>query len=82
MFVNGKPFQPSLMFVGKAGAYPIEEPFRCCTLGQASGLAHKQETRLERLTRDKHSNLLRNFINHRQKGFIALVSMLKRPFCP
>ncbi len=23
------------MFVGKEGAYPIEEPFRCSTLGQA-----------------------------------------------
>ena len=27
MFVPGKPFQPSLMFAGKAGAYPIEAPF-------------------------------------------------------
>ncbi len=26
-------FQPSLMFVGKAGAYLSEEPFRCSTLG-------------------------------------------------
>jgi hypothetical protein len=25
VFVTGRPFQPSLMFVGKAGAYPIEE---------------------------------------------------------
>jgi hypothetical protein len=24
VFVPGKPFQPSLMFAGKAGAYPIE----------------------------------------------------------
>jgi hypothetical protein len=28
VFVPGKPFQPSLMFVGKAGAYPIELHFR------------------------------------------------------
>jgi hypothetical protein len=28
VFVRGKPFQPSLMFVGKAGAYPNEESFR------------------------------------------------------
>jgi hypothetical protein len=28
VFVPGKPFQHNLMFVGKAGAYPIEEPFR------------------------------------------------------
>ncbi len=25
-FVPGKPFQPSLMFAGKAGAYPSEAP--------------------------------------------------------
>ena len=31
MFVPDKPFQPRLLFVGKAGAYPIEEPFRCST---------------------------------------------------
>jgi hypothetical protein len=29
LFVRGKPFQTSLIFVGKAGAYPIETPFRC-----------------------------------------------------
>jgi len=28
-----KPFQPSLMFVGKAGAYPSEAPFSYSTLG-------------------------------------------------
>jgi hypothetical protein len=33
MFVPGKPLQPLLGFVGKAGAYPSEEPFRCSTLG-------------------------------------------------
>jgi hypothetical protein len=27
VFVPGKPFQPSLMFAGKAGAYPSEAPF-------------------------------------------------------
>jgi hypothetical protein len=34
MFVPGKPFQPSLMFAGKAGAYPSEAP-------KAPGLTHK-----------------------------------------
>jgi hypothetical protein len=29
MFVPGKPFQRSLMFAGKAGAYPSEAHFRC-----------------------------------------------------
>jgi len=32
VFVPGKPFQPSLMFAGKAGAYPSEASFRCSTL--------------------------------------------------
>jgi len=41
LFVLGKPFQPILMFAGKAGAYPSEAPFRCCTLGYAAGLIHK-----------------------------------------
>ncbi len=27
MFVPGKPFQPNLMFAGKAGAYLNEAPF-------------------------------------------------------
>ncbi len=31
-FVPGKPFQLSLMFVGKAGAYPSEAPFRFSNL--------------------------------------------------
>jgi hypothetical protein len=31
MFVPRQPFQPSLMFVGKAGAYPSEAPFICST---------------------------------------------------
>jgi len=33
VFVPGKPFKPSLIFAGKAGAYPSEAPFRCSTLG-------------------------------------------------
>jgi hypothetical protein len=33
VFVPGKPFQPSLMFVGKERTHHIEEPFRCTTLG-------------------------------------------------
>jgi hypothetical protein len=32
-FVGGKSIQPSLMFVGETGAYPIEEPFWCSTQG-------------------------------------------------
>jgi hypothetical protein len=41
----------------KAGAYPIETPCRCFTLGPAPALIPKHWTRLERLARDKHSSL-------------------------
>ncbi len=34
----GKPLQPSLMFVGKAGAYPSGAPFSFSPLGRALGL--------------------------------------------
>jgi hypothetical protein len=33
MLVLGKPFLDSIMFTGKAGAYPSETPFRCPPLG-------------------------------------------------
>jgi len=39
------------MFVGKAGTYPSEAPFRW----YAPGIAHKDQTRPERLVRDKRS---------------------------
>ncbi len=32
VFVPGKPFQPGIVFVGKAGAYPSELTFRYSTL--------------------------------------------------
>jgi hypothetical protein len=66
VFVPGKPFQPRLIFVGKTGAYPIEEPSR--------GQCYKHflvrdlkilvlsysvlSTRLEKFVKDKHSSLL------------------------
>ncbi len=31
----GRPFQPRLMLLSKAGAYSSEVPFRCSTLGEA-----------------------------------------------
>ncbi len=34
-------FQPSLVFAGKARAYPTEAPFRCSTLRKAPSLTHK-----------------------------------------
>ena len=41
MFIIGKPFQLSLIFVRKAGAYPSETPLSCSTLRYAPGLAPK-----------------------------------------
>jgi len=41
MFVLGKPFQPSLVFAVKAGAYPSEAPFRLLTLPTNTRLGRK-----------------------------------------
>jgi hypothetical protein len=38
MFVPGRPFQPSIMFAGKAGAYASGATFRCPLLGGLLGL--------------------------------------------
>ncbi len=65
VFVPGNPFQSSLMFVGKDWStwYALH-----------SGLLRQtiQQTRLERLTRDRHSSLLRKIVNYGQKSFIRL----------
>ncbi len=42
-------------------------PFRCYTLGYAPGLTHRHETRLEGLSRDKHSGLLRKYVTYGRK---------------
>jgi hypothetical protein len=54
------------MFIGKARAYPIEEPSRFSTIGKVADLAHKQLTGLERLARHNRSNLLRIILNYGQ----------------
>jgi len=38
VFVSGKLFQRTLMFVGKPRAYPIETPFMCSNLGLSLAL--------------------------------------------
>ncbi len=65
MFVPGKPLQTSLTFVDRATAYL----FACSTLRYVHGLTHNHETKLERLTRDKHSSLVRTFVNYSCKKF-------------
>ncbi len=63
MFNPGKPFQSGLLFAGMAEAFPSEAPLRCSTLGYAPGFTRKH-TRLEMFARDKHSSLLRKFVNY------------------
>jgi hypothetical protein len=54
------------MFVRKAGAYPSGVPKGSSLYRQALGLIHihKHSTGPERLARDKHSSLLRTFMNY------------------
>ncbi len=63
---------PSLMFAGKAAAYPSEAHFRRSTLGQTAGISNKHQTRLEKLARHKHSNILWKIVNYGQKSLMTL----------
>ncbi len=60
VFVPGRPFQPCLIFPSKAAAYPSGPHFKCCPLGQISGLIFW----LERSNRDKHPTLLGIFVKY------------------
>ncbi len=81
MFVPGKLFQPSLMFVDKAGAYPSEVKHIYGALLEGRLLTLLANTRLEKLARDKLSSLLPKFVNCRQKSFITWVPELGRTWC-
>ncbi len=72
MSVLGKLFEPSLMLLKETRAYPNEALFRCTTLEKATGLTYKPQNRLVRPTKDKHSSLLRTFVNYSSKSFITL----------
>ncbi len=65
-------FQPSQMFVGEARAYPSEALLRCSTQGWAPCHAHKQQTRLERLFRSKHSSLFKKLVNYDCKKYYRI----------
>ena len=58
------------MFVGKAGAYLSEAPFRRFTLDQAPGLTHKHKIWLEKLAKDKRSSLLLKLVSYSRKKFL------------
>jgi hypothetical protein len=66
-FVHGKPFHPSLMFAGKARAYPSEAPRLHSRVG--SWASHKHKIRPERVGRDKYSSLIQTFVTYKRKMF-------------
>ncbi len=72
MFVSGKYFQSSLMFVGKAKSLHASGASEMCFIHLGSSLTFKHQTRLERLAMDKHSSLLRKSVNYGQKSFTTL----------
>ncbi len=67
-FVPGKPFQPSLMFVGKAGAYRVKHLSISTLEGRLLALpTNIRLDSLEKLVRNKHSSILQKFVNYGQK---------------
>jgi hypothetical protein len=72
MFVPGKRFQSSLIFVGKIGAYLGEVPFRCSTLSYSPCFICKHKAKLEILAKSKNSTLLRTFVNYSHKLFYSM----------
>ncbi len=67
-FVRGKPFQPSIISVCKAGTYPIKNPSGAPPYGKL--LALPTNNRLGwKGTMDKRSSVLRKFEKYRQKRF-------------
>jgi hypothetical protein len=71
VFVNDKPFQPSLSFAGKARCLPYSgapEKF----FDRLGPCFTNRQTRLERLAMDKHSSLLQKLVNYDRKKFITL----------
>jgi hypothetical protein len=69
VFAPSNPFQPGLMFVGKVKSQPERgSSFRYSTWVGYS-LSHTYKARLERLVSEKHSSLLRTFVNYERKKF-------------
>jgi hypothetical protein len=63
------PFQPNLLFMGKARSLPLNgAPERGFTW-VGSCLARKHKSIIERLAKDKHSSLLRIFVTYGRKKF-------------
>ncbi len=69
MFVHGKHFQTSLLFVGKVRSLPYSGAPESLFNRAGSCFANRQLTRLKSLAMDKHSSLLRTFVNYGRKKF-------------
>ncbi len=77
-------FSPVLCYLGNARGLPQGGAPEKCLTCEGSGLTHKHWTRLEKLTRLNHSNLLQIFVNYVRKSFMTLgpcdtVIILLRP---
>ncbi len=68
MFVACKLFQPRLIFADEAWVLP-QGGVPDIVIG--SGLTHKHKTKWEKLAMDKHSGLLRIFVNYSRNFFIT-----------
>jgi hypothetical protein len=73
-FAPGKPFQPSVMFVGEGKSLSLSGAPESYFNPIGFSLTCKHCTRLERFARDKHSSLLRKYVKYGCKFFIILCS--------
>ncbi len=71
VFALCKPFQSSLMFVGKARNLPWRGVPKSFFNWVGSYFTNKHQTRPERLARDKHSSLLQKSVNYGRKKFYS-----------
>ncbi len=71
---SGCPWQafPAKSIVCGQVQEPRVEHLKGSSIGVGSCITNKQQTKLERLPRDKHSSLLRKFQNFGRKSFITL----------
>ncbi len=67
--VHGKPFQSCLLFAGKPRSLPYSNAIQRFFNRVSSCFTNRHQTWLERLALDKHSSLLRKFVNYGRKKF-------------
>ncbi len=69
MFVLDKPFQPSLRFWARQGAYPTVNLSGAPLYGRLLALAICIRLDRKMLASDKHSSFLQTFVNYGHKKF-------------